>query len=120
MVLAKSESDDGPPVVRLEAELAAGAGLRWLICDGTEIDTALNAYELGEQADLMLVGAGRRALVGEQELVDDFPDQIVDEVLDTGLTGVKTDFRSRLDGRQFIVLTLQALFQRRSLDHIGA
>ncbi len=93
---------DGSPLVRLQAELTAGAGLLWLICDGAEIGRALNAYELGEQADLMLVDAGRRALIGEQQLIDDFPQQIVDEVVSTGLSGVKPDFVSRLDGRQFI------------------
>ena len=93
---------EGPPVVRLQAELPGAAGLLWLICDGSEIRTALDAYELGEQADLMLVGSGRRALIGDQALVDEFPDQIVDQILNTGLTGVKTDFVSRLDGRRFI------------------
>jgi hypothetical protein len=93
---------EGPPVVRIQAELAGGTGLLWLICDGNEIATALDAYELGEQADLMLVASDRQVLIGEQTLVDDFPAQIVDQVLDTGLTGVKTDFVSQLDGRQFI------------------
>ena len=93
---------DGPPIVRLEAELPGGDALLWLICDGTEIDAALDAYELGEEADLMLVRRGRRALIGEQALIDDFPPQIVDQVLETGLTGVKTDFVSQLDGRRFI------------------
>ena len=52
----------------------------------------------------MLVGAGRRALIGEQRLVDDFPHQIVDDVLDSRLRfrRLKTDFVSQLDGRQFI------------------
>ena len=90
------------PVVRLQASLAGGGGLLWLICDGGEIRDALETYELGEQADLMLVGPDREALIGDQALVDDFPPQIVDEVLDLGLVGVKTDFVSPLDGRQFL------------------
>ncbi|MFQ5349889.1 MAG: serine/threonine protein kinase, partial [Thermoanaerobaculia bacterium] len=94
--------DAGPPVLRIQARLASGAGLLWLICDGTEIDHALDHYELGEQADLMLVSRGRQALIGDQRLVDDFPEQIVDEALETGLNGAKTDFVSRLDGQEFI------------------
>ena len=90
------------PVIRLEIALAGGGGLLWLICDGSEIRQALDAYELGDNADLMLVGSDRVALIGDRRLVDDFPRQIVDEALDTGLVGVKTDFVSQIDGRQFI------------------
>ncbi len=95
---------DGAPIVRLQTELAAGAGHLWLICDGEEILQALRAYELGEEADLMLVGRGRRALVGDQRLVDDFPPQVVDDMLgkELDLSGTKTDFVSQLDGRQFL------------------
>ena len=95
-------SHEGQPLVRLQAELAGGAGFLWLICDGADVADALDAYELGEQADLMLVGAGRRAILGEQRLADDYPEQIVDEVLTTGVAGVKTGFVSAVDGREFI------------------
>ncbi len=90
------------PGVRLEAPLAGGGGLLWLICNGAEIPDALRHYELGDNADLMLVGAGRKALIGDQQLADDFPEQIVDSILDVEVDGVKTDFVSRLDGQQFI------------------
>jgi serine/threonine-protein kinase len=88
--------------VRVQAQLTAGDGLLWLICDGAEIRDALSHYELGEKADLMLVGAGRKALIGDQEMADDFPEQIVDSILDVEVDGVKTDFVSQLDGQQFI------------------
>ena len=91
-----------PPGVRLQAELAGGGGLLWLISDGSEVQDALEHYELGDDADLMLVGAGRRTLIGDQQVVDDIPEQIVDGILDVELDGVKTDFVSSLDGQQFI------------------
>ena len=59
-------------MVRVETELTGGRGLLWLVADGGEIDDALRQYELGEDADLMLVGAGRRALIGDQAMVDAF------------------------------------------------
>jgi hypothetical protein len=118
LLLAKGEL----VTVRLQAELAAGKGLVWLVCDGSEIREALDAYELDEQADLMLVGAGRLALIGDQAKVDDYPDQIVDDVLDMGLTGAKIDFVSLRDGRQFLGAWATvpeagwAVFSRQPLD----
>ncbi len=89
-------------IVRLEVEVAASDALLWLICDAREISEALEAYEIREDSDLLLVDSRRRALIGAQELVDDFPADTVDVALFGMVSGVKTDFTSQREGRHFI------------------
>ena len=88
--------------VRLQVQVAASDALLWLVCDAREISNALEAYEIREDSDLLLVDSQRRALIGAQELVDDFPADTVDVALQGMLSGVKTDFYSQREGRMFI------------------
>ncbi len=88
--------------LRLEAPLAANGARVWLVCDGREIDNALDTYELGADAELMLVDAERRALAGRQEMADDFPPRVLEYALSNWLSGTEPDFVSPRTGERFI------------------
>ena len=94
--------EEGSLQVRLQVQAESNDALLWLICDAEEVGDALRAYEIREDADLMLVDIERRALVGPQQLVDDFPPETVTTAISGKLSGVRRDFFSQLEGRQFI------------------
>ena len=90
------------PLLRVQHPLANGGGFVWLICDATEVVKALDIYDLAEESDLLLVDSERRALLGEQALVDDFPPDLVTTAATSQTSGVQSDFVSARDGGEFI------------------
>jgi serine/threonine-protein kinase len=82
----------GGPLVRIDVRLASGAGLLRLVCDGRLLADGLPAWELGEQASLVVVDRSGRALLGAPEGVRSLPRGWIDGALSGRMVGV-TRFR---------------------------
>ncbi len=94
-------ADSETPTLRLQSALAGADGLIWLVCDGQPLSDLLDAYELGQQA-LMVVADRSGVLVGPPNALAAFPAEMIEPAFSPWISGVKPEFRERLSGREFI------------------
>jgi protein kinase-like protein len=88
----------GGPLLRLAAPLPDGAGALRLVCDGSALAAAVQPAELGEQAELVVVDADGRAVLGSAATLAAFPAALVRTALSAKVTGAGR-FRGTGGGR---------------------
>src|SRR3954447_1946175 len=70
-----------PPVIRIAAPLPGGGGSVVLACGGVALQDVTHPDELGGEAELAVVDAGRRVVVGDARSLSAFPRPLVDAAL---------------------------------------
>ncbi len=88
----RAVADLRPPVLRLEAALPGGAGYLWVVTGGGQLVALLEAYELGEEAALLLAEKPGRVLVGRVAGLAEYPPQVVELAFSRHVSGVKPAF----------------------------
>jgi hypothetical protein len=96
--------DQVPPLLRFQAELPQQIGYIWLVAESTPIgEEALDSYELGENAHLVVADNERRLLTGTTDTIKGFPESAIQEALSSWVVGVKPSFKDPLSGEEVIV-----------------
>jgi hypothetical protein len=70
-----------PPVIRVAAPLPGGAGAVVLACGGVALQDVTHPEELGGEAELAVIDAERRVVVGDARSLSAFPRPLVDAAL---------------------------------------
>ncbi len=121
--------------LRLEAELVERPGRLALVVDGAALAGLVEPWEIGEQADLVLVDSSRRILVGSRADLESFPPDLVQVALAGSTQGARrfesvgvVGAWSQVPGTSWTVLSRQPLriaeatairMRRQSLGAVG-
>ncbi len=87
------------PLIRVRSPLPGEAGYIWLLSDGGGLRDAMDAYELGEEAELALVDDRGQALLGSAA---GFSPRLLALARDRKIQGVDPAFREGPEGEEFI------------------
>jgi serine/threonine-protein kinase len=88
---------DGAPVIRLRSALPGDVGWIWLLADGDELVAVMDAFEIGDEAELTLADQDGRAMLGQLE---DFPPDLREQAQSAWIQGAHDQFL--VGGESFI------------------
>jgi serine/threonine-protein kinase len=85
------------PLIRVRSALPGDTGWVWLMADGKELVAVMDAFELGDEADLTLADQNGHAILGQ---VTDFPPDLREQAQSAWIQGTRDQFE--LGGELFI------------------